>query len=125
MTKAGAAKGRQGEDLAEQYLRRRGYRIIQRNYRAPCGEIDIIAEDKGVLVFVEVKTRTGSGFGTPAESVTFRKRQQISKAALVYLGQQLLFGAAARFDVVAVLLGKSSEPRIELIKNAFDLSYEG
>ncbi len=118
-------KGRQGEDLAVQHLTQQGYCIIQQNYRVSCGEIDIIARDKGVLVFVEVKTRTGSDFGTPAEAVTYRKRQQISKAALVYLQQKRLFGAAARFDVVAILLDHGLEPQIELIKNAFDLSYGG
>ena len=125
MTKARAAKGRQGEELAVRHLTQQGYRIIQQNYRVSCGEIDIVAQDKGVWVFVEVKTRTSSDFGTPAEAVTFRKRQQISKAALVYLEQKRLVGAAARFDVVAILLGQGTEPRIELIKNAFDLSYEG
>ncbi len=125
MTKARGEKGRHGEDLAAQYLARQGYRIIQKNFRAPCGEIDIIAEDKGVWVFVEVKTRTGLGFGPPAESVTYRKRQQISKTALVYLSQQRLLNAPARFDVVAVLLIKGAEPQIELMKNAFDLAYQG
>lgn len=124
MTKARGEKGRYGEDLAAQYLTRHGYRIIQQNYRASCGEVDIIAKDKDVLAFVEVKTRTGLDFGSPAEAVTHRKRQQISKAALVYLGEQRLLQAPARFDVIAVLLVKGAEPRIELIKNAFDLAYE-
>lgn len=125
MTKARGETGRHGEELAAQYLTRQGYRIIARNYRAPCGEVDIIARESGVLVFIEVKTRTGCGFGSPAESVTYRKRQQISKAALVYLGQQRLLECPARFDVVSVMLPKGSEPRIEVIKNAFDLSYAG
>ena len=123
MTKARTVTGRRGEDLAVQHLRAQGYCIIRLNYRVSCGEIDIIAKDKGVLVFVEVKTRTGSDFGSPAEGVTYRKQQQISKAALTYLSQQQLFGTSARFDVVSILLSKSSEPKIELIKNAFDLSY--
>ena len=119
------AKGRYGEDLAAQYLARHGYRIILQNYRVPCGEVDIIAKDKEVLAFVEVKTRTGSGFGSPAEAVTYRKRQQISRTALVYLSQQGWLNEPARFDVVSVLFGPDIEPRIELIKNAFDLDYEG
>lgn len=125
MTKARGDKGRRGEDLAAQYLARLGYRIIEQNYRAPCGEVDIIAKDQGTLVFVEVKTRTGVGFGTPAEAVTHRKRQQISKAALVYLSQQRLLTEAARFDVVSVLLRTGEDAQVELIKNAFDLAYEG
>lgn len=125
MTKSGGDKGRRGESLAAQYLARLGYRIIEQNYRAPCGEVDIIAKDLGTLVFVEVKTRSGAGFGTPAEAVTQRKRQQISKAALVYLSQHKLLNEAARFDVVSVLLRPDEEAQLELIKNAFDLAYEG
>lgn len=125
MSKASGEKGRYGEDLAVQYLIRQGYHIIQQNYRAPCGEVDIVAQDRDVLVFVEVKTRTGQGFGSPAEAVTYRKRQQISRTALFYLSQQRLLNEPARFDVVAVLLKQDAEPQIELIKNAFDLAYEG
>ncbi len=125
MTKARGETGRQGEELAVQHLTRQGYRIIARNFRVSCGEVDIIAQDNGVLVFIEVKTRTGSGFGSPAESVTFRKRQQISKTALVYLGQHKLTDSPARFDVVSVSLIQGAEPRIEVIKNAFDLCYAG
>lgn len=125
MTKARGEKGRRGEELAAQYLMRHGYRIIQKNYRVSCGEVDIVAQDKDALVFVEVKTRTGPTFGSPAEAVTYRKRQQISKTALVYLSQHRLLDEPARFDVVAVLLSKGAEPHIELIKNAFELAYEG
>ena len=125
MTKARGDTGRCGEELAVRYLIRQGYSIIARNYRVPCGEVDIIAQDKEVLVFIEVKTRTGSVYGFPADAVTFRKRQQISKTALVYIGQHKLSDSPARFDVVSVLLVQGSEPRIEVIKNAFDLCYAG
>jgi len=125
MTKARGETGRHGEELAAQYLTRQGYRVIQQNYRAPCGEIDIIAQDKGVWAFVEVKTRTGLGFGAPSEAITYRKRQQISKTALSYLSQQRLLNAPARFDVLTVLLSKGAEPQIALMKNAFDLTYAG
>jgi len=125
MTKARGETGRHGEELAVHFLSRQGYRIIARNYRVSCGEVDIIAQESGVLVFIEVKTRTGSGYGHPAESVTFRKRQQISKAALVYLGKERLMDRPARFDVVSVLLRQGAEPQVEVIKNAFDLSYAG
>lgn len=125
MTKARLAKGRYGEELAAQYLTRHGYRIIQQNFRVSCGEIDIVAQDKDALAFVEVKTRTGSGFGLPAEAVTCRKRQQISRTALVYLSQHRLLNVSARFDVVSVVLSQNAEPHIELIKNAFELAYEG
>jgi len=122
MTKANNEKGRRGEDLAAQYLTRQGYRILTQNFRVACGEVDIIAQDRDSLVFVEVKTRTGQGFGSPAEAVTYRKRQQISKTALVYLSQQGLLNQPARFDVVAILLRNNAEPHIELIRNAFDLT---
>lgn len=125
MSKARGETGRSGEELAAHYLTALGYRIIARNYRSSCGEVDIIARDQGVLVFIEVKTRRGVGFGAPAESVTFRKRQQISKTALSYLGQQNLFDSPARFDVVSVWLLPGAESRIEVIKNAFDLCYAG
>jgi len=125
MTKARSQKGRHGEDLAAQYLARHGYRIIQQNYLASCGEVDIIAQEKDTLVFVEVKTRSGLRFGSPAAAVTHRKQQQISRTALVYLSQQRLLNKPARFDVVAVVLGKDAEPHIELFKNAFELTYEG
>lgn len=122
MTKANNEKGRRGEELAAQYLTRQGYRILTQNFRVACGEVDIIAQDRDALVFVEVKTRTGHRFGSPAEAVTFRKRQQISKTALVYLSQQGLFNQPARFDVVAILLRNDAEPHIELIRNAFDMT---
>lgn len=122
MTKANNEKGRRGEELAAQYLTRQGYRILTQNFRVACGEVDIIAQDRDSLVFVEVKTRTGPCFGSPAEAVTFRKRQQISKTALVYLSQQGLFNRPARFDVVAILLRNNAEPHIELIRNAFDMT---
>lgn len=125
MTKTRLAKGRYGEELAAQYLIRQGYRILQKNFRVSCGEVDIIAQDKEVLAFVEVKTRAGTGFGLPAEAVTFRKRQQISRTALVYLSQNRLQNVSARFDVVSVMLRNDAEPQIEVIKNAFELAYEG
>lgn len=122
MTKARGEKGRRGEELAAQYLVKHGYLVVARNYRVPCGEIDIIAHDKGTLVFVEVKTRSSLGFGSPAESVTPRKQRQIAKAALVFLGQMSGgMNRTARFDVVSVILLNNDPPRIELIKNAFDL----
>ncbi|MDA8418505.1 MAG: YraN family protein [Desulfobacteraceae bacterium] len=122
MTKARGEKGRLGEELAARHLTVRGYRILARNFRVACGEIDIVAEDRGTLVFVEVKTRCGLEFGGPAEALTSRKQRQISRVALTYLSQRQLLSAPARFDVVTVLLAKGAEPRVELIANAFDLA---
>ena len=115
--------GRQGEALACQYLSRQGYRVIVRNYRTKLGEIDIIAEEQGTLVFVEVKTRRGHQCGHPFEAVTPAKCRQISKVALEYLAETGREGQSARFDVVAISFSGEAAPVIELVKNAFDLSY--
>ena len=115
--------GQQGEALACQYLSRHGYRVIVKNYRTKLGEIDIIAEEKGTLVFVEVKTRRGHQCGHPFEAVTPTKCRQISKVALQYLAETGREGQAARFDVVAISYSGEAAPVVELVKNAFDLSY--
>jgi putative endonuclease len=115
--------GKLGEDLAISYLEKKGYQIKERNFRVRAGEVDIVAVDHDVLVFVEVKARSGAGFGTPAEAVTLRKQQQIAKAALFYINKHDLHTSEARFDVVSVLVRKTGTTQIELIKNAFDLSY--
>src|SRR3989339_810205 len=114
--------GQMGETLACQYLVRQGYRIILRNYRTKLGEIDIIAEEQGTLVFVEVKTRRGHQCGHPFEAVTPAKWRQISKAALQYLAETGREAHPARFDVVAITIAGEAEPVLELVKNAFDLS---
>jgi len=115
--------GRQGEEIACRYLTRQGYRILVRNYRTRLGEVDIIAEQGGTLVFVEVKTRRGRTCGHPFEAVTPAKCRQISRVALLYLAETGREKQAARFDVVAVSLAGGGEPVIELARNAFDLSY--
>ncbi|MFH1020628.1 MAG: YraN family protein [Pseudomonadota bacterium] len=115
--------GQLGETLACQYLSRHGYRILLRNYRTKLGEIDVIAEEQGTLVFVEVKARRGHQCGHPFEAVTSAKCRQISKAALLYLAENGREGHEARFDVVAVSFARGAAPLIELVRNAFDLSY--
>ncbi|WP_310550331.1 YraN family protein [Paenibacillus glufosinatiresistens] len=98
-------KGQAGEDAAEQYLRSRGYRIIERNWRCRAGELDLIAELKGVTVFVEVRTRSGGSLlGTPEESVDVRKQHRVRRTASMFLHAS---GGAERpvsFDVIAVRL---------------------
>lgn len=113
-----------GEKLAALHLKEIGYRIKERNFRVRFGEIDIVAIDQDVLVFVEVKTRSGVSYGTPAEAVTYRKQQQISKAALVYIDQHNLHNCDARFDVLSVMIKSKNNPEFDLIKNAFELTYE-
>jgi putative endonuclease len=108
--------GRAGEDAAVRFLRRRGYRILERNYRCPAGEIDVVAEQDGVLCFIEVKSRSTLAFGTPAEAVDRRKQRHLARAAAHYLMVHVPDGqVACRFDVVSVL--PDTEP--ELIPDAF------
>ncbi|MBO8167776.1 MAG: YraN family protein [Thermoanaerobacteraceae bacterium] len=112
--------GKIGEQAAVKYLKGKGYHILEQNYRCPYGEVDIIAKDKGVLVFVEVKSRTSDKYGTPLESVDIYKQKKLRQLAAYYLhGQEQFFGQC-RFDVVGVVLSKKGEVReIKLIKNAF------
>jgi putative endonuclease len=112
--------GKSGEEAAVNLLKEKGYKIIARNYKSKLGEIDIVAKDRDTLCFIEVKTRQNDSFGIPLESVAFRKQRQISKAALLFLKEKNLFQKKARFDVVSII-NTQEKPRIELIKNAFDL----
>ncbi|CAK8711056.1 UPF0102 protein SAMN04488502_101296 [Candidatus Electronema halotolerans] len=110
--------GQAGEEAAARYLEQQGWVILARNCRLPGGEIDIIANDGGCLVFVEVKTRRGSRFGSPFEAVDSRKQQRLTTAALAYMNEHRL-DMAARFDVAAVFPEQDSF-RVELLRNAFD-----
>jgi putative endonuclease len=123
MTQDRLSLGKMGEELAVTQLRAMKYQILERNYRCLLGEMDIIAREKGSLVFVEVKTRATKDFGGPAAAVHERKQRQLSRIALLYLNQKKIRDVPARFDVVAVDLS-GSKPRIEVIQNAFDLLYE-
>ncbi|OGQ96149.1 MAG: YraN family protein [Deltaproteobacteria bacterium RIFOXYD12_FULL_57_12] len=128
MTEQRLALGKQGEDLAVAYLQRLGYRILARNYRTRLGEIDVIADDGGTLVFIEVKSRVGTTFDRSYEAVTDRKQRQLSKVALEYTARHDLQDRPARFDVVGVLFEPARKlapgpARVELVKNAFDLCY--
>lgn len=99
-------------------MQQQGWVILARNCRLPGGEIDIVAQDGGCLVFVEVKTRRGSRFGSPFEAVDNRKQQRLTTAALAYMSRRNL-NMAARFDVAAVFPEQDSF-RVELLRNAFD-----
>lgn len=114
--------GEQGETLAVNYLETHGYLIVDRNVRLRRGEIDIVARKQGVLVFVEVKTRTSNRFGSPAESVTSTKAKSLIRAAREYLHPADQQDQPIRFDVVGILLPPGGAPEIELFENAFDLS---
>ncbi len=114
--------GCEGENLAVAYLERQRYRILERNFRCKGGEIDIVARDGKVLVFVEVKTRKTVSYGLPQLAVTLFKQRQISKAALTWLAKKRELDSCARFDVIAITFS-GQEPRIEHIPNAFELTY--
>jgi putative endonuclease len=114
--------GKKGEGKALRFLKKRGYRIIEKNYVCKMGEMDIIAKEKDTLVFIEVKTRTSTMFGPPQLAVNSSKQRQLSKVALNYLKEKQLEDVKARFDVVAILLEQKGE-EIELIKDAFELNW--
>ncbi len=113
--------GKRGEELAAAYLAEAGYRIVERNYRCIFGEIDIVAEEGETLVFVEVKSRRSDAYGDPQLAVGHRKQNKLSRIAMHYLEEKRLRHHPARFDVVAVKLPPSHQ-KIELIRNAFDLT---
>jgi putative endonuclease len=110
--------GRRGEQVATRHLKRCGYVILARNYRAAGAEIDLVALDNSTLAFVEVKFRAGPGFGAPAEAVDSEKRERIRRAARAFAEWRGVPDLPARFDVVA-LSGAGRLCRLELIKDAF------
>ncbi|ATW24588.1 hypothetical protein DCMF_07130 [Candidatus Formimonas warabiya] len=101
-------------------MKKRGYRIIERNYRSRLGEIDIIGEKAGTLVFVEVKTKTSLAFGLPQENVNYRKQEKVKKIAQVYLAATRQFHRQVSFCVVAVQLDREGNlVKIEVFEEAF------
>jgi putative endonuclease len=110
-----------GEKLAGDFLRKRGYRILEANYRCPHGEADLVAEHKDFLVFVEVRTKRSQEFGTPEESITATKKEHLRAVAAHYRQNHDNLPQSWRIDVVAVELDRKGKPsRIELIENAVD-----
>ena len=110
--------GRRGERAAEKYLRRSGYRIVARNFRAAGAEIDIVAMEGETLVFVEVKTRRSRDAGAPEEAVDERKQKQVRRAAEIFATRYRADDVTMRFDIVAIdASGERLE--IELLRNAF------
>ena len=112
--------GKIGEILAYRYLKRHGYAILQRNYSTAMGEIDIIAEDRDTLVFVEVKMRRSDTYGFPYEAINPKKMKKLTMLARLYIKSKNLYNRKARFDIVSILRqGRSGKKSIRLIKNAF------
>lgn len=116
--------GRKGEALAETALTEMGYQILERNWRHKHLEVDLIALEKGMLVFVEVKTRNDLRYGEPHEAIDWKKEQKLARAANIYLSQQSYKGEV-RFDIVSVVLpqdvpaGLDIVPTVEVIRDAF------
>ena len=112
--------GIRGEDLAAEYLARAGLSVLERNYRCKAGEIDVVAEDSGELVFAEVRTRSGTAFGTPEESITARKRRKMAECAFSYLAERGAHGRSWRVDLVAVELDRGHVVRVDHYKHVLE-----
>jgi len=114
--------GTRGENLACQFLKKNGYKILYRNFKGRTGgQIDVVCRDRDTLVFVEVKTRTREDFGRPLDAVNRKKRDRIARGGLAWLrlldDPDILF----RFDVIEVIIAEGEEPRLELLQNVFSL----
>ena len=112
------ARGRAGEDATLVVYLRRGFREVARNWRCPLGELDLVVRRHGLLVFCEVKTRTGAAFGGGYEAVTRTKRRKVRQLAEVFLGSERPAHAEIRFDVASVWLGPGG-PDVEIFEDAF------
>jgi putative endonuclease len=110
--------GQEWERLAERHLKSAGYEILERNFVTRSGEIDFIAKESGTLCFVEVKGRSGTAFGHPADAVTREKQRRIFRSAEAYLMRRRLGDVACRFDVVTIL-GTDASPKISILRDAF------
>ena len=113
-------KGQEGERLAARFLEKQGFRILDRNYRNRLGEIDILAEDRGTLVFVEVRTLKASAGHSPEETIQWKKQQRISRTALAYIQYKRLEDRPARFDVVSITLDGTGST-LRHIPDAFEV----
>lgn len=113
--------GRRGEEAAAAYLERKGYTIVERNWRCTHGEIDIVALDGEVIVLCEVKTRKGVGKGTPEDAITSAKQRRYARLAEAYLQTTGVDGAAVRFDVITLMAVAESRALLRHHRDAFDI----
>ncbi|HKO15028.1 MAG TPA: YraN family protein [Gemmatimonadaceae bacterium] len=111
-----------GERIAERWLRRGGWRVLQRRFRNGHRDIDLVVEREGVIAFVEVKARRGDRFGQPVEAVNWRKQKELSKSAQVWIDRHGRPEECYRFDVVGVLV-KGERVRIRHVPDAFELQH--
>jgi putative endonuclease len=114
--------GALGEHISENHLKNLGYKILNKNFKCKCGEIDLIAMNNGYICFIEVKTRFGTSFGTPAESVISSKQHKIYKTAQVYILRENIIDFNFRFDVMEVILNNNNNDfSVNHIEDAFQL----
>ncbi len=114
--------GQRGEAMARRFLQKRGYRILESNYRCPYGEIDIVARDGDQTVFVEVRTRLSTAYGTPEESITPAKQRHLLAASQEYLQRHDMGEADCRIDLVSIRLGAGYQGRrIDHLRHAVQL----
>jgi putative endonuclease len=116
--------GRSGEAAAVSCLEEAGYRILERNYRSPFGEVDVVAEEGSVLVFVEVKCRSSLTYGLPRDAVTAAKRRKLARTASHYLMDRVALDRAFRADVVEVAEVRGRLAGVRLIRGAFSIEAE-
>jgi len=121
MSVARQAFGALGERIAERWLTRRGWRVIQRRFRNGHRDIDLVVERDGTVAFVEVKARRGAEFGGPVQAVNYRKRKQLMRSAMVWIDRHGRAAESYRFDVVGVLVD-GAVVRICHVENAFGLA---
>jgi putative endonuclease len=122
MTAASQEFGELGERIAERWLRRQGWRVVQRRFRAGHRDIDLVVERDGTVVFVEVKARRGAEFGDPVEAVNWNKQRQLVRSASVWIDRHGRASESYRFDVVGVLV-EGDKVRVRHIANAFSFTH--
>ena len=110
--------GEEGERVAERWLRRRGWRVLQRRFRNGHRDIDLVAEKDGTVAFVEVKARRGYAFGDPVEAVDWRKQRELARSAAVWIDRHGRPNDSYRFDVIGVLM-EGNSVRVKHVENAF------
>jgi putative endonuclease len=113
------ALGARGESLAGEWYSARGYAILDRNWRTRHGELDLVVEHSGTIVFCEVKTRTSEAFGAGVEAVTREKQLRIRRLAAAWLGEHDRAHRGLRFDVVSILAPRDAPPTIDVYEGAF------
>ena len=112
--------GKSGEEIAAEYLENKGYNIIDRNFRCVLGEIDLIVKRKGILTFVEVKTRRKNTFGSPADAITYIKRKHMYKAAEYYILKNKIAKKDITLDVVEIYANSEKDIKIIHLERAIE-----